>query len=246
MTSAPSGVGDKLARVLADFRQRDAVLRAARLPVDVRSRTIFDNGLLRIKREYAQWGARREDPDRDKAFTAIAKAANNLQAAFRNDAGLRAVSVMEKQAVWRPPIEITLLDEKLAALHETALFYNRIYGYKPKMRRRSTERTNFVFHQLYRLLEEIKGASPGNTDLLYRFTMNCAELLDISIGFIQSGAFRMRVKRILDEQRKGLGSMGSVLTNMPPALAAELSSGPHAALGSLADAAGMIFPTSTV
>jgi hypothetical protein len=208
MTCSPIVARTELARLLAGFpavQQLDDVLQSGRLAIDERSRAIIDRGLLVIKHEYAIT----QEPDW-AVFAIIAAASDTLIQAFQSHDGRHAVSVMEKQAIWHPPIEITRYSKELIALHETAVFYSRLYDQKPRKNVRRTALENGLFSKFYQLYEEIKGARPGIAGPLYRFTMKGAELLGIKVGMSQD-TYRMRIQRVLNEQRKKIGSLGSVL-----------------------------------
>ncbi len=60
----------------------DAVLRAARLPVDPRSRTILIKGFIRLRHECARWEAARRQPDPRKAYGQISEAMDRMMAGF--------------------------------------------------------------------------------------------------------------------------------------------------------------------
>jgi hypothetical protein len=215
MTSSPTAARTELTRLLAGLptiEQLDAVLRAGRLPIDDRSRALIDKGLLRIKHQYAD--ATRQQPDLAKTFASIAQALDTLiEVAFRNDAGRQAVSIMEEEAVWHPPIEVTRYYKVLRGWSETAVFYNQIYDQTQRKNIRRTDPEKWMFYSFYRLYEEIKGARPGIAGPLYRFTMEGAKVLSIKVG-ITEHAFRMRIQRVLNEQRNKFGSMGSVLSSV--------------------------------
>jgi hypothetical protein len=210
----------------------ETILRAARLPVDQRSRTMLYEGLSRIKREYALWEAARRQPDLGKAFGDIAEALNILlRVTFGNDVGRQAVSIMEK-GTFLSPIELPF--KLLTEYRETAVFYYQFYGYRPKMRRRLNEPDNLLFCRLYQLFGEIREERPGNTYLLYNFTMKCTNLLGIKVNLITPEAFRMRIKRMLDKQLKGFGSLAACVSDLPPAAFDQLSNDQRAMFGNMA------------
>ena len=223
-SSAEISLADILA--LPPVDQLDAVLRAARLPVDPRSRTILSNGFIRIRHERARWEPARQQPDPGKAFGEIFEAVDSL---LKDDGRRHAVSIMESGTVWRAPIHSP--SKMLTELRDTAQFYYQLYTYKEKTRKPSAEYDLWVYYQLYNLFGEIKGTRPGNTYLLYNFTIKCAELLGIKLGFITAGAFRMRIARMLAEQRKGFGSMGAIVRDLPPVRIDQLFGGQLATLG---------------
>jgi hypothetical protein len=149
-----------------------------------------------------------------KACASIAQASDTLiDVAFWDNAGRQAVSSMEEEAIWHPPIEITRYYKVLREWSETAVFYSQIYDRNPRKNIRRTEPENWLFYKFYQAYEEIKGARPGIAGPLYRFTMECAELLGIKVRMNQD-TFRMRMQRILNEQRKNIGSLGSVLSSV--------------------------------
>ncbi len=102
------------------------------------------------------------------------------------------------------------------------------------MRKQSAEYDLFVYGQLYNLFGEIKGTRPGNTYLPYNFTITCAELLGIKVGFITAGGFRMRIARMLDKQLKAFGSMATIARDLPPVTIDQLSDVQRATFGSMA------------
>jgi hypothetical protein len=224
----------RLADVLAlpSVDQLDAVLRTARLSVDERSRTILNNGFIRIRHECARWEAARQQPDLGKAFGEISEAADRfLKVVIANDARRQAVSTMESGTVWRDPIQSSF--ELLNTFHEAAAFYHSLYGYEEKNSRQTTDHDNILLEQFYYLFAEIKGTRPGNTYLLYDFTINCAELLGIKIGFVTPDAFRMRVKRMLDKQYKAFGSLAMMALDLPPVTFDQLSDEPRPIFGNM-------------
>jgi len=212
----------------------DAVLCAARLPVDERSRMILGNGFLRIRHECAVWKADRQRPDLGKAFGEISEAVSGLlRFLVANDGRRQAVSIIESGTVWNASPRHPAF-QTLAALQDAALFYNRLYRYKQETRKLHTEYDNFVYERLYRLLGEIKGSRPGNTYLLYNFTMSCVELLRIEVNPVTPGAFRMRIARMLQRQRKGLGSLADLFRDLPPVRFDQLSGEEFATFGNMA------------
>jgi hypothetical protein len=220
-----------LAAVLAlpPVDQLDVVLRAARLPVDERSRAILNSGFLRIWHECG----RREvagQPDLGTAFDEIAEALNSLlKFMFANGDRRHAVSIMEKGTIWHAPTPI----HHLIALHDTAIFYRILHSSKAKVRKRDTDYDNLLYDSLYRLFAEMKKERPGNTYLLYNFTMKCVDLLGIKVGFITPDAFRMRIKRMLDRQRSGIGSLAELARDLPPVAFDQLSLPQCMALGTM-------------
>ena len=118
-----------------------------------------------------------------------------------------------EQGVWRPPIDAAGLDKTLTEIDEAAVFYGQFYGQKKKKTIRATERDNFLFYRFYQLYEEIKGGPPGIAGPLYRFTLKGGEVLGTKMTITQD-AFRMRIERLLEEQRRLLGeqrnNMGSL------------------------------------
>ena len=221
MATSPITVGTDLARLLAGLPtlwDRDEILCTGKLPVDDRSRAIIDRGILGIRDDLAQWDTSRQRPDWKKTYTAIAVTANALRkAAFQDAAGRQAVSKME-EGVWRPAIDASGLDKKLTEIDEAAVFYGQFYGYGQKKKTiRSTERDNLLFYRFYQLHQEIKGRPPGIAGPLYRFTIKGGEVLGIKLTITQD-AFRMRIRRLLDErrrlldeQRNNMGSLAAVL-----------------------------------
>jgi len=139
----------------------DAVLCAARLPVDERSRMILGNGFLRIRHECAVWEADRQRPDLGKAFGEISEAVSGLlRFLVANDGRRQAVSIIESGTVWNASPRHPAF-QTLAALQDAALFYNRLYRYKQETRKLHTEYDNFVYERLYRLFGEIKRVTTG-------------------------------------------------------------------------------------
>jgi hypothetical protein len=196
--------------------QLDAVLRTARLPVDPRSRTILMNGFLQITHECALWEAERQRPDLGKDFGEISEAVSSLlKFLSANDGRCQVVSIMESGTVWRAPLQQPPF-QTLAELRDAALFYNRLYGHRAETRKRPTEYDDFIYERLYRLFEEIKESRPGNTYLLYNFTMKCVDLLRIKVNPVTPDAFRMRVKRMLDKQRRAFGGLAAIASDLPP------------------------------
>jgi hypothetical protein len=211
VTSAQMTPGTELARVLAGlptWRQLDMVLRAGKLKVDDRSRAVLDAGLPGIKHEYVKRDNRR-DRDRTKAFADIAKASNALLQACGTDAGRRAVWVIDQQAVLMPRIDMTALCNTVTELQRISTSYHQLYGYEQTRRRRPKERDDQLFYHLYHIFAKIKEARPGNTLPLFNFTMKCAEILGIKIGFVTPDAFRMRISRILQRERATFVTMAS-------------------------------------
>jgi hypothetical protein len=213
---SPIVAGTELARLLAGLpstQKLDAALCAGRLPIDDQSRAILDKGLLSIKHGYALRNTTGTQPDRTKGFASIAQATDTLIKALQDDAGRQAAVIMEEEAVWHAPIEITRYLKELRELYETSLFYNRLYDQKYHKNIRRTEPNNWLFHKLYQVYGEIKGVDlPGIAGPLYRFTMESSKILGLKMDLSQD-AYRMRIQRVLSELRKRstLGSLASVL-----------------------------------
>jgi hypothetical protein len=208
-----SAAGMKLVAILAlpPADQLDAVLRAARLPVDTRTRTILIDGFVRIIRRYAGLKHLRPRPDVCKALGNVADALNTLlKVTSGSDVGRQAVSIIENGSALAP-IELPLT--LLSRFHEKAALYHQIYDNKSTHR---TEYDNRLFLYLYNIYGEIIEGRPGNTYLLYDFTMKGAEVLGIKVNPITPAAFRMRIARMLDRQRKGFGSLAAVARDLPP------------------------------
>ena len=145
----------------------------------------------------------------------------------------QAVSIIESGTVWHAsPPHPTL--QTLAASQDAALFYKRLYKDKKAARKLINEYDNFIYERLYRLFAEIKGSRPGNTYLLYNFTMRCVELLRIEVNPVTPGAFRMRIARMLHRQRKGLGSLADLFPDLPPVRFDQLSGEEFATFGNMA------------
>jgi len=208
-----SPAGMKLAAILAlpPVEECDAALRAARLPVDRRSRAILIDGFVRIIQGCAGLKDLRPRPDVCKALGDIADALNTLlKVTSGSDVGRQAVSIIENGS-WLPSIELPLT--LLSRFHEKATLYRQIYNIRPINPR---DYDNWLFHHLYHIYGEIIEGRPGNTYLLYDFTMKCADVLGIKVNPITPDAFRMRIARMLDRQRQGFGSLAAVARDLPP------------------------------
>jgi hypothetical protein len=213
MMSSPTKVGTQLARALGGptAKQLDAALRAGTLPINVKTRVLLDTGLARIEEELARQNHAQTQPDLAKAFSNILKALDVFkQAAFENKGGREAVWIMEKQAVWSKPLNIT---EHFVELYQTVGLYIQLYRHEKPNRLNHRAHEDWLYYELYCLYAKIKGAPPGNAGPLYRFTKACAEILWLKLR-IGEDAFRMRVQRLLKELRKRpqptIGSLGSL------------------------------------
>jgi hypothetical protein len=201
MMSSPTMVGTQPGKSPGGptTKQLDAALRAGILPINVKTRVLIGTGLARIEEKLARQNHAQSQPDLAKAFSNIVKALDVFkQAAFENKGGRQAVWIMEKQAVWSKPLNIT---EQFAELYKTAYLYSQLYQHgKPnRLSRKACE--DWLYCELYCLYAKIKGALPGNAGPLYRFTEACAEILGLKLR-IGGDAFRMRIQRLLKELRE--------------------------------------------
>jgi hypothetical protein len=200
----------ELARLLAGqptVEQLDAALRAGKLAVKAETRILLMTGLAKIEEQLA----RQSQPDLRKAFSNIVKALDVFkQAAFENKGGRQAVWIMEKQAVWSQPINVS---EQFSELYKTAHLYSQLYRHGKPNIVRPRVRQDWLYFELYCLYAKVKGALPGNAGPLYRFTKACAEIMGLKLR-IGEDAFRMRVQRLLKELRNRsqptIGSLASV------------------------------------
>jgi hypothetical protein len=194
------------------IKELDIALKAGRLPVNTTSRRIIDTGLARIK--YTQRGSVGVKPQTVKAFKLLADAADVFgRVAFQSDAGRQAVSIIEEEALWHAPIEVTKYRETINLISETATFYNQLYSRNASCNRRRKDRENCMLYDIYSLYSGIKiaaGERPGIAGPLYRFTKECMRLLGKHLR-ISEPAFRMRIQRVKNKRLQGIDSLASAL-----------------------------------
>jgi hypothetical protein len=141
------------------------------------------------------------------AFAVIERLSDKLIEALQNDAGRQVTEIIDVLALTRP------VNERIISARELINFHNEVMScgqiYKKRRCLRHTEIENWLFERLYILYGNIKGARPGLAGPLYRFTLKGAELAGVKVS-ISPDNFRMRMKRILNRQRKGIENLAAV------------------------------------
>jgi hypothetical protein len=178
-------------------------------------RKIIENGIQEIKHRCAQWKTMVQQPDLAKALADIAEAGENLLRKAESDAGRQAIAILANEDNWLYPVYFTQYREDIDFLTRAARFHSQIYSSMIPIKLRQTQRDNFILFEIYRLYRRLKWASGGRVGIagpLYRFTKACLGLLGVGTDLrLSESTFRMRIQRVVNARRTGLGSLANIL-----------------------------------
>jgi hypothetical protein len=201
MTSSPDNVASLLTVLKFGLlpKERDAVLRAGKLPIDERSRKMFESGFSHINIQHALWATIRKQPDYAETFVRLDRLLNALVEEFQTTGGQEAAEIIEEGVILSPFIEMPQFMTGLTQLHHIVEGYKNIYLINdPKC----TAAKDWLLFEHYQLFGKIKGVSrPGKGGPLYRFTLESTKLLGVKLN-LTPAAFKMRLVRFLKEPVK--------------------------------------------
>jgi hypothetical protein len=196
---------------VVSIEEREAILRAAILPINRRNRAILNDGILCIRHDVASRSAVPKEVDLARSRDRLAWLWGELLKEMQTDAGRVVISGMKIPLGLVPMENLFELDVdryikdtvRLHNIAETQQRFSSAIKVHKRDKGHDVELQNWLFETLYNLFAELKDARPGNACPLYQFTIECAKLVGIKIT-ITEDAFRMRIQRILNRHRKGI------------------------------------------